>query len=55
MVFNQIYSHDVLYILCQCALRIYDSEILYVCYARVYVYMYETSMWHVRPFSQTSI
>ena len=31
IVFNQIYSYDMLYILCQYALRIYESEILYVC------------------------
>ena len=31
IAFNQIYSYDVLYILCQCTLRIYDSEILCVC------------------------
>ena len=31
IVFSQIYSYDMLYILCLCALRIDESEILYVC------------------------
>ena len=30
IVFNHIYSYDVLYILYQCGLRIFDSEMLYV-------------------------
>jgi len=28
---NEIYSYDVLYVLCQCAVRTDQSEILYVC------------------------
>ena len=31
IAFNLIYCYDVLYIPCQCAIRIYESEISYVC------------------------
>jgi hypothetical protein len=39
IVFSQIFSYDMLSILCQCTVRIYVSEILYVCYACMYVYV----------------
>ena len=41
VVFSQIYSYDVLYILGQCALRIDESENTYICtYMYVYMYLY---------------
>jgi len=37
IVFSYVYSHDMLYIQRQCALRTDESEILYIC---MYVCMY---------------
>jgi hypothetical protein len=46
VVFNQIYSYDVLYILRQCAIRINESENTYVCmYVCMYICIYVLCMY----------
>jgi len=51
--FNQIYSYDVLNVLWICAVRIDDSEILYVCTLCLY-YMYCTYVCYLDDLSNTA-